>query len=47
MIWGCFRSNKLGPFQFIDGHVKGIKYKELLEKSLLPFHQSNDIFQDD
>ena len=48
MIWGCFQSNKLGLCSLLMAMLMHLcKSKEILEKSLLPFHQSNDIFQDD
>ena len=47
MIWGCFKSNTLGPLNFIDGNVNAQKYISILNDSLIGFYQPNNIFQDD
>ena len=47
MIWGCFKSNNIGPLIFIDGHVNAKKYIEILDQSIKDFCKEDEIFQDD
>ena len=47
MIWGCLKSNNIGPLVFIDGNVNASKYKEILSNNLLRFYEENNILRDD
>ena len=42
MFWGCFSKHEFGPLVAVEGILNSKKYKELLEKYLLPiFEKSN------
>ena len=42
MFWGCFSKHEMGPLVAVDGILNGEKYKELLEKHLLPIFENSD-----
>jgi transposase len=42
MFWGCFSKREMGPLVPVEGIITAKKYKELMEKYLLPiFKKSN------
>ena len=42
MFWGCFSKHDLGPLVPIEGILNSEKYKELLEKYLVPIFEKSD-----
>ena len=42
MFWGCFNEGGLGPLVPIEGILNSEKYKELLEKYLVPIFEKSD-----
>ena len=37
MIWGCISIYGPGPFLFIEGNLNGQLYKEMTEKTIIPY----------
>lgn len=41
MCWGCFSSASMGPLVLIEGIMNASKYREIMQKSMLPFANAN------
>jgi hypothetical protein len=41
MIWGCFRSGKLGPLVAVEGVMDQVQYVDILSKHLMPFYYNS------
>ena len=53
MIWGCISKHKPESLMFVEGTVNAEKYKDIIQKGLVPSleslteYEENPIFQDD